>query len=114
MVRVARFKIIAAVGPEAGFRVPCRVRADELVVGEQGRPGGFRDQPHVKAAAGVGAGIQVADEELFGVQIRLDIFFEQGVLLGGDGLIDFAPPHFVGAAGLLDDELVVGRAPGEG
>ena len=54
----------------------------------------------------------VAREDVLLGKVGHDALPEAVVALLGDGLVEAAPPDLVVAAGLVDDELVLGRAAG--
>ena len=87
-------------------------RHDEQVPDEQVLPREFLDEAHRQAVLGIGAGIQILDEQLLALQVRDDVAAQHVEVRGVDRLVDLAPPHVRFARRLLDDELVVRRAAG--
>ena len=88
-----------------------RQLADEHVAGEEGVPGVGRDEADRQPVGRIGAGEEILDEHLTRIEISADIVvqaLERGRLETG-GLL---PPDPVCRAGLLDDELVLGRPTG--
>jgi len=91
-----------------------RRRDDEQVSDEQIVPGHFLDETHREAICGVGAGVEVLDEEFLLPEVRDQVGAERVVLRGLERLVDLAPPDVSGAGRLVDDELVVRRPAGVG
>ena len=98
-------------GPELGQLG--RHGADEHVPHEQGVPRVRRDEPHRHPVRRVGAAEQVLDEQLAGVEIGPHVLVQPLERRGVEPRV-LLPPDPVGAAGLLDHELVLGRPAGVG
>ena len=96
-------------GPE--LRQLRRHGPDEHVAHEEGVPRVRRHEPDRNPVGGIRAGEEVLDEDLVGIEVAPHVLvqplegrrLQPGILL---------PPDPVGAARLLDDELVLGRASG--
>ena len=84
-------------------------RADEHVAHEQRMPGVGRDEPHRDPIRQVGPAEQVLHVQLAGVQVAAHVLVQAVERLGIESRV-LLPPDAVGRAGLLDDELVPGRA----
>ena len=88
------------------------IRRDEHVAREQAVPGLLGHHPDRQAVLRIGAGIDVLDEQLAVLQIG------GHPLVGGiemgfrDPVVDRPPPDIGRRGGLVDDELVLRRAPG--
>ena len=91
-----------------------RRRHDEQVADEQVLPREFLDEPDRQAVFGIGARIQILDEQLLALQVRDDVAAQHVEMRGVDRLVDLAPPDLRFARRLLDDELVVRRSAGMG
>ena len=87
-------------------------RHDEQIADEQVLPGEFVDEADRQAVFGIGAGVEVLDEELLALQVRDDVAPQHVEVRGVDRLVDLAPPDLRFARRLLDHELVVRRAAG--
>ena len=88
------------------------LRADEHVGGEEAVPGGLGDNAHRQAELRIGAGVAVLNEHVPALVIGQQTFV-QAVEIGRRGRpVDRAPPDVVVVFGLIDDELVLGRASG--
>ena len=81
---------------------------DEHVADEQGVPRVGRDEPHGHPVRRVRAAEEILDEQLPGIQIGPHVLV-QPLERGGVEPGVLFPPDPVGAAGLLDQELVLGR-----
>ena len=93
----------------------CQVRGrrhDEQVPDEQVLPGQFLDEADRQAVVGIGAGVEILDEQLLALQVRDDVAAQHVEVRGVDRLVDLAPPDLRFARRLLDHELVVRRAAG--
>ena len=86
---------------------------DEHVAHEERVPRVRRDEPHRNPVGRVGAAEEVLDEDLVGIEVAPHVLVQplEGRRLQPRVLL---PPDPVGAARLLDDELVLGRATGVG
>ena len=89
-----------------------RLGTQEHVAGEEIVPRGLVDDAHADAMGGIGAGPAVAHEQVAALRIGDHAVVEGAIAVGCDGLVGLAPVDAALALGILDDELVVGRATG--
>src|SRR6185312_6949538 len=89
-----------------------RRRADEHVPGEQGVPRARGNQAHLEAGLGIGPGIEVLGKQLLPLQIGLHAPLQSLEPLGGEALVDLAPPNLLGTFSLIHNELVLSGAAG--
>ena len=88
------------------------LRADEHIGGKEAVPGGLGDNAHRQAELRIGAGVAVLNEYVPALVIGQQTFVK-AVEIGRRGRpVDRAPPDVVVVFGLIDDELVLGRAAG--
>ncbi len=87
-------------------------REDEHVPHEEAVPRLLRDDPDRDAVGGVGAGVDVLDEEVAPLQVALEAVEEVVELLGGVGAVVLTPPDVPFGRGFLHDGLVVRGAAG--
>ena len=87
-------------------------RTQEHVVDEQRVPGVRRHEADAEAMVRIRPGEEVAYEELLIGQVRQHGGLESLIGLDLERLVHPAPPDVGRGAGLVDDELVVGAAPG--
>ena len=74
-----------------------------------------RDHAHADPMRAVGSRPGVDDVERFGgCEVRRDLVPEQLVVILGELLVDVSPPDAIGGGRFVDEELVLGRAAGEG
>ncbi len=84
----------------------------EHVAGEQVVPGGLGQHAHADAVRRIGAGPAVAHEQLAALGIGQHAIVQGAEALRRDRLVGLAPVDAAPGLGILDEELVVGRAAG--
>ncbi len=89
-------------------------RGQEHVAGKQVLPGGGGDEADVHLVVQIGAGAAVLDIDLLALEVGQQPVMDEIEFFRGEGLVFPAPMDMGGAAGLLDDELIPGRAAGIG
>ena len=90
-----------------------RLGADEHVPHERHVPRARTDVAHREAVLGIGAAVEILDEQLvLHIQILAHVLEERVELRLGERLIDLAPVDVLLGRGVLHHELVVGRAAG--
>jgi len=93
---------------------PVIPRGQEHVAGKQVLPGGGGDQADVHLVVQVGAGAAVLDIDLLALEVGQQPVMDEIEFFRGHCLVFPAPIDLGGAAGLLHDELIPGRAAGIG
>ena len=87
-------------------------RPQEHVAGEEIVPGGLGDHPHADAMGGIGSRPAVAREQIAALGVADHAVVERAIALGRHRLVGLAPVDMAFGRGVLDEELVVRRAPG--
>src|SRR6185312_9515214 len=77
-------------------------------------PGAVGDDAHLEPVGGIGAAIEILDEDLAALEIGGEPPRHELELFLAHRPVDVAPPDIGFAAGFLDDVLVLGRPAGEG
>ena len=85
---------------------------DEHVARKEAVPGAVADHPDRQPVLGVGAGIEILNEQLLTLQIGQHPLLQAVETRRRDRLVDVAPGDRVFRAGLVDDVFVLGRAAG--
>ena len=87
-------------------------RLNEHIACEEIMPGGLGDHPDRQAEGRVGASVAILHENLAPLQIGGGALVQNVERLGGDRSVNLAPVDIAAITGVIDDEFVIGRAPG--